>query len=116
MIVDNPTIEILTALIPGNIDDMIIAWLKLRLPIIITELQLVKTTLATLTSDQIVAAGGNHYNKECKATSEMLFCMILLCSLRQDVAKARSKQLNWTDAVYLIEWFYQEKFKVIKTS
>ncbi len=32
--------------------------------------------------------------------------------IAQEVAKAQNSALNWSDGIYIIEWYYQHKLKI----
>ncbi|MGN6639062.1 MAG: hypothetical protein ACTHJ8_09145, partial [Mucilaginibacter sp.] len=53
--VDSPTADVLTAIIPGNIDDDVKNWLRAKLPEILTELKLADSCNGLTDPSQITA-------------------------------------------------------------
>ncbi len=108
-ITDSPAIDILTAIIPGDLDNDLIAVLRASLPIILTDLKLAEATVPidgnTITATAIKNIGvlsGNVKNA---------FLHDLGILLAQEITKAQNHQLSWSDGVYIIEWYYQHRFK-----
>ena len=105
--VDSPAADILTAIIPGDIDDEVKNWLRTRLPAILTELKLADncgqlTDPAEITKCAIQVLQGLDGNVK----SAFLHNLSIL------VAKVASDgKLSWSDGVYLLEWYYTNEFK-----
>jgi hypothetical protein len=108
--VDSPIVGILTAIIPGDLDDRIIAWLRSALPKALADLKLVEATAGLTDPDEIVAAG----IKAIQALDpdiQPAFLHSLGVLIAQEVAAAQDRKLTWSDAVMVIEWYYQNKVK-----
>jgi hypothetical protein len=107
---DSPLADVLTTLIPGDLDDKIKTWLSIQLPHILTALRLVEAISesedpnATVTSaiKLVQAMDSNIQNA---------FLHDLGVLIAQEIAKAQNNTLDWSDGIYIIEWYYQHKFK-----
>lgn len=105
--VDSPAADILTTLIPGDIDDKIKDVLRSKIPLILSELKLVDdcqniTDPTQLTTCAIKALQGLDGNIK---SSFLHTISILVAEVATD------GQLTWSDGVYLSEWYYQHKYK-----
>lgn len=104
----NPYVgDIITTLIPGTVDDLIKMKLREMLPKIMIQLKLVKETQGLKDPDQIMLAAVKII-KQLDGDYKSAF----LHNLSIIVAKvAADGKLSWSDAVYLLEWYYQNKKK-----
>ncbi len=104
----NPYVgDIITTLIPGTVDDLIKMKLREMLPKIVVQLKLVKETQGLKDPDQIMLAAVKII-KQLDGDYKSAF----LHNLSIIVAKvAADGKLSWSDAVYLLEWYYQNKKK-----
>jgi len=105
--VDSPAADILTAIIPGDIDDEIKNWLRAKLPTILTELKLADscsqlTDPAEITKCAVQVLQG--LGKDIQ--SSFLHSLSILIS-----QVAADGKLTWSDGVYILEWYYQHEFK-----
>ncbi|MES2428929.1 MAG: hypothetical protein V4560_18255 [Bacteroidota bacterium] len=105
--IDSPTVDILTAIIPGDVDDRIKDILRSKLPLILSELKLADSC------------------SEITDPAQLTNCAIkLIQSLDGDIKRsflhtisilvaeaAADGKLSWSDGVYLLEWYYQHKYK-----
>ncbi|MDN5287708.1 MAG: hypothetical protein JWR38_3982 [Mucilaginibacter sp.] len=106
-LVDSSTADILTAIIPGNIDNIIRDKLKQLLPVLLYELKLVESSLALTQPDAIVKAA-----IEAIKTLDRNIRPGVLHHLSVLIIQAASDgKLSWSDAVYLSQWYYEQKFK-----
>ena len=100
------SIDIITALIPGDLDDKIVARLREKLPMIMIQLQLVDKTLNLTDPDEIVAAGIE--------TLQQLsgdYRSTFLNSLSIIIAQVASDgKLDWNDAAFLLKWYYDNQY------
>jgi hypothetical protein len=105
--VDSPTADILTALIPGDVDDAIKDLLRAKLPAILTELKLADscgslTDQAEITKCAVTVLQG----LDGDLKSAFLHNLSIL------VAEVASDgKLTWGDGVTILEWYYQHEFK-----
>ena len=101
--VDSPEADILTAIIPGNIDDDINNLLRARLPIILTELKLADSCSNLTDPAQIIACAIKVLNGlDGDIKSAFLHNLsILIAQIASD------GKLTWSDGVYILEWYYQ---------
>lgn len=105
--VDSPAGDILTALIPGDIDDEIKSWLRAKLPAILTELKLADSC-AGLTDPQQITACAVKVLQGLDGDIKSVF----LHSLSVFVAQIASNgKLTWADGVAILEWYYQNEYK-----
>lgn len=105
--VDSPVADVLTAIIPGDIDDKIKEWLRARLPDIFTELKLVDATLGLTDPNEIVAAGikviqglGGDIKSSFEHSLSILIAQV-----------AADGKLTWQDAVYILQWYYEHEYQ-----
>ena len=110
-ITDLPIAGIITALIPGDIDDKIKSWLNQQLPDILTSLRLVEVISESKDSDEIMASAIKIIQAMDK-NIQNAFLHDLGILIAQEVAKAQNNTLSWSDGVFIIEWYYQHKLKI----
>ncbi|MCC8409800.1 hypothetical protein LJ707_12745 [Mucilaginibacter sp. UR6-1] len=102
--VDSPGADALTLLIPGEIDDKLKTWLRQALPQI-----LIKLKLAIADDERVVALAAKELNKmDADVKRAYLHSISVLCA-----QAASEKKLTWSDGVYLLEWYYKNKYKLI---
>lgn len=107
---DSSVADIITLLIPGDIDDKIKEWLRAKLPDILTALRLVDS-ISTLTDPNEIIAAALSTLKNMDSNVQNAFVHDLSVLIAQEVSKAQNNTLKWSDGVYIIEWYYQHKFK-----
>jgi hypothetical protein len=105
--VDSPAADILTAIIPGDLDDELKNLLRTKLPIILTELKLADSCGSLTDPSQITACAV----KTLQALGGDVKSAFLhnLSILITEVAA--DGKLSWSDSVYLLEWYYQNEYK-----
>jgi hypothetical protein len=105
--IDSPAADILTALIPGDIDDKVKYALRDKLPLILSELRLA------------------HECKDINDPIQLTNCAVRTLQSMDDSIKSSflhtisilitevvsDGKLSWSDGVYLSEWYYQHKYK-----
>jgi hypothetical protein len=105
--VDSPAADILTAIIPGDIDDEIKTLLRAKLPGLLAELKLADSCSGLTDPGQITACAVKvlqGLDGDLKSA--------FLHNLSVFVAQIASKgKLTWSDGVEILEWFYQNEFK-----
>lgn len=104
---DSPIADVLTALIPGDIDDKIKDLLRAKLPAILTELKLTDSCSALTDSNEITACAIKvlqGLNGDVK--SAFLHNLSILIS-----EVAADGKLSWSDAVYILQWYYEHEYK-----
>lgn len=106
--VDSPLADILTVLIPGDVDDKIKELLRGKLPIILAELKLTDNC-DNLTDSQSITSCAIKTIQSLDGNIQSAF----LHSISVLVAQVASDgKLTWSDGVYLLEWYYQYNYKV----
>jgi len=104
--VDSPAADILTALIPGEIDDEIKNWLRAKLPAILTELKLADSCTGLSDPGQITACAVKvlqGLDGDVKSA--------FLHSLSVFIAQTASNgKLTWADGVAILQWYYENEF------
>ena len=105
--VDSPTADILTALIPGDIDDKIKNWLRTKLPTILTELKLADSC-GTLTDPNEITACAIKVLQALDGDIKSAFLHNLSILVAEVAADGK---LSWSDGVYLLQWYYDHEFK-----
>lgn len=107
--VDSSAADLLTMLIPGDLDDIMKDKLKISLPILLCELKLVENTLNITQPDAIAKAA----IETIKAMDENIKRGILHQLSILIAQLAADGKLSWSDGVYLSQWYYEQKFKTI---
>lgn len=106
-IVDSPAADILTAIIPGNIDDEVKSWLRAKLPTILTELKLADSC-GQLTGPAEITKCAVQVLQGLDGDVKSAFLHNLSIFVAQVAADGK---LSWSDGVYILEWYYQHEFK-----
>ncbi|MDO3624733.1 hypothetical protein [Mucilaginibacter sp. BT774] len=105
--VDLPAADILTAIIPGDIDDEVKNWLRTKLPIILTELKLADSCWQLTDPSEITACAVKVLQGlDGSVKSAFLHNLSILM-----VQVAADGKLTWSDGVYILEWYYTHEFK-----
>ena len=105
--VDSPAADVLTAIIPGDIDGEIKNWLRAKLPAILTELKLADS-YSSLTDPGEITACAVKVLQGLDGDIKSAFLhnlSILIAQVPSDGKLTRS------DGVYILEWYYQHEFK-----
>lgn len=105
--VDSPAADVLTAIIPGDLDDDLKNLLRAKLPAILTELKLADSCSSLTDPSQITACAVNVLQGlDGDIKSAFLHNLSILTA--QVVADGK---LTWSDGVYILEWYYQNEYK-----
>lgn len=97
--------DILTAIIPGNADDNVKTKLREALPKIVVEMRLVDATLGLTDPNEIMKAALKVIEQlDGDYKSAVLHNLSILTA--QVVSDGK---LDWKDAVYLLQWYYEHK-------
>ena len=105
--VDSPAADVLTAIIPGDIDDEIKNWLKAKLPAIVTELKLADSC-SSLTDPAAITQCAIKVLQGLDGDVQSSFLHSLSVMVAQVAADGK---LTWSDGVYLLEWYYKNEYK-----
>lgn len=101
--VDSPEADILTAIIPGSIDDDIKNLLRAKLPAILTELKLADSC-SGLTDPAQITACAIKVLQGLDGDIKNAFLHNISILVAQVAANGK---LTWSDGVYILEWYYQ---------
>lgn len=106
-LIDSPVADVLTAIIPGEIDDRIKIILRAAIPKILEELRLIDVISETSTPEEMTLNGIKTLGTLTKNSKNAFFhsLSVLLANIASD------GRLTWDDGAYVIEWYYQKKFK-----
>jgi hypothetical protein len=105
--VDSPTADVLTALIPGDVDDEIKNWLRAKLPVILTELKLADSCSGLTDPGEITACAVKVLQGlDGDVKSAFLHNLSILVA-----QVAAGGQLTWSDGVYILQWYYQHEYQ-----
>jgi hypothetical protein len=109
LFIDSPGADILTAIIPGNVDDKVKDLLRSKLPLILSELRLADNCRDVTDPAQLTTCAVNTLQKlDGNVKSSFLHAVSIL------VAEAAADgKLTWSDGVYLLEWYYLHKYRNI---
>lgn len=105
--VDSPAADVLTTLIPGDVDDKIKNWLRAKLPAILTELKLAESC-SSLTDPNEITACAVKVLQELDGDIKSAFLHNLSILIVQVAADGK---LIWSDGVYVLQWYYQHEYK-----
>jgi len=105
--IESPTADILTTIIPGDIDDKIKSVLRQQLPQLLTELKLADNCMELTDSTAIVNCAIQTL-KDLNGDIKSAFLHNLAIFIAQIAADGK---LTWSDGVYLLEWYYRNKFE-----
>jgi hypothetical protein len=105
--VDSPAADILTAIIPGDIDDEIKNWLRAKLPSILTELKLADSC-SVLTDPAEITACAVKVLQGLDGDIKSAFLHNLSILISQVAADGK---LTWSDGVFILEWYYQHEYQ-----
>jgi len=105
--VDSPAADILTAIIPGDLDDDLKNLLRAKLPAILTELKLADNC-AGLTDPSQITSCAVTVLQGLDGDIKSAFLHNLSILIAQVAAAGK---LTWSDGVYILEWYYQNEYK-----
>jgi len=105
--IDSPAADILTAIIPGDIDDGVKTLLRVKLPAILTELKLADSC-GGLTDPQEITKCAVAVLQGFDGDIKSAFLHNLSILVAQVAADGK---LSWSDGVVVLEWYYQHKYK-----
>ena len=97
--------DILTAIIPGTLDDNIKNLLRANLPKIVVELKLVQATEGLTDPNEIMLAA-TKVIQQLSGDYRSSFLNSLAIITAQVAADGK---LDWNDAAYLLKWYYDNK-------
>jgi len=105
--VDSPAADVLTAIIPGDLDDELKDLLRAKLPGILAELKLADSCSGLTDPSQITACAIKVLQGiDGDVSSAFLHNLSILVA-----QVAADGKLTWSDGVYILEWYYQNEFK-----
>jgi hypothetical protein len=105
--IDSPAADILTAIIPTDIDDEVKNWLRAKLPAILTELKLADSC-SSLTDPNEITACGVKVLQGLDGDIQSAFLHNLSVLIAEIAADGK---LTWGDGVYILQWYYQHEYK-----
>lgn len=105
--VDSQAADVLTAIIPGDIDDEIKNWLRAKLPQILTELKLADSC-SGLTDPAAITQCAVKVLQGLDADVQAPFLHSLSVLIAQVAADGK---LTWSDGVYLLQWYYEHEYQ-----
>lgn len=105
-IVDSPATDILTALIPGDIDDKIKDKLRQVLPKVLTTLKIIEDC-SHLTDQELVNCIAVRLVTATEEYKDHIFHGLAV-QLAKELSDGR---LTFSDAIALVEWYYRNKVK-----
>ncbi|KAA5532639.1 hypothetical protein F0919_17820 [Taibaiella lutea] len=104
-VIDNPVVDILTAIIPTDIDDKVKEWLRAELPNILKKLKLVEACSDETDPNRILQCALKTL-EELDGDFKSAFLHDLSILIAQVAADGK---LDWKDATYLLQWYYDHK-------
>ena len=107
--VDSPVADVLTAIIPGDIDDDIKNWLRAKLPVILSELKLADSC-SSLTDPLQITQCAIKVLQGLDGDVKSAFLHNLSIFIAQVAADGK---LTWSDGVTILEWYYQNEYKAV---
>lgn len=107
--VDSPAADVLTAIIPGDIDDDLKNLLRAKLPQILTELKLADSCAGLTDPSQITKCAITVLQSlDGDINSAFLHSLSILIA-----QVASDSKLTWSDGVYILEWYYENEYKAV---
>jgi len=103
--IDSPAADVLTAIIPTDIDDKIKNLLRAKLPEVLTELRLADNC-AGLTDPVEITACAVKVLQGLDGDIKSGFLHNLSIMISQIAADGK---LTWSDGVYLLQWYYEHE-------
>ncbi|MBS7564660.1 hypothetical protein KHS38_09615 [Mucilaginibacter sp. Bleaf8] len=104
--VESPAADILTAIIPGDLDEKVKVALRKSLPAILIQLKLADKCSQASTPEAITACAIETI-QTLTGDIKSAFLHNLSIMIAQVAADGK---LSWQDGVYIMEWYYQHKF------
>lgn len=104
-VLDSGVTDVLTAIIPGDIDDKVKDWLRAKIPTILIELKLADQC-AGLTDPNEITACALGVLQKIDGDVKNAFFHSLSVMIAQVAADGK---LTWSDGVYLLEWYNTNK-------
>jgi ADP-dependent phosphofructokinase/glucokinase len=107
-VIDSPVVDVLTAIIPGGTDDAIVAAIRAALPNILQSLHLADAEMDANDPEAIIQTAIQCLSEVTDGDVKNAILHSLSIMLAQVAADGK---LTWSDGVYLLEWYYQNKVK-----
>lgn len=104
---DSSGADILTAIIPGDIDDKIKLVLRQELPVVLAELKLADKC-GNITDPEAILLCAVKVLQDMDGDVKSAFLHNLSIMIAQVAADGK---LTWSDGVYLLQWYYQHQYK-----
>jgi hypothetical protein len=105
--IDSPAADVLTAIIPGDVDDKIKDLLRAKIPLILSELKLADSCQNITDPSQLtICAVKVIQGLDGNIKSAFLHNFSILVA-----QTSADGTLSWSDGVYLLEWYYQHQYK-----
>lgn len=105
--IESPGADILTAIIPGEVDDDIKVWLRAKLPSILVELKLADSC-SGLTDPADITTCAVKVLQGLTGDIKSAFLHNLSILVAQVAADGK---LSWSDGVVILQWYYQNEYK-----
>lgn len=107
IVVDSPVADIITAIIPGDLDDKIKLALRAALPRILIDLRLANNCGSLTDPNEILKCALD----TLKAVSGDIKSQILADLAVMIAQVASDGKLTWDDGAYIVKWFYDHVYK-----
>ena len=106
--IDSPVADLLTAIIPGSVDDKIKNALRTSVPVILTNLRLANNCGDLKDPQEIITCAIKVLQSLEEETQNAFFHSIAVLVGRV----AADGKLSWSDGVCILEWYYQREYKI----
>ncbi len=104
---DSSLVDLLTAVIPGNLDDVIVAKMRQYLPIILQDLKIAEKCASLTDPNEILKCA-----LEALKTYDTKSQYVYLAGIAQKLTDALADgKLSWSEIVSMVEYTYQQNFK-----
>lgn len=105
--VDSPLADVLTAIIPGQVDDVVKTLLRAELPGLLIKLRLVDASWQTADPALIFSKAAAAFKELDPSVQPGILhnLSILIAQMLSD------GKLTWSDGVYVLQWYYKTQFK-----
>lgn len=105
--VDSPATPLLTALIPGGVDDMIAIKLREILPDILLKLRIAEECAKKTSNDEIIQCAIEAL-KKYHPTAQKAYYLTIASMISEALADGK---LSWSEVVMITQYTYDNKYK-----
>jgi hypothetical protein len=106
LVMDSPLAPVITALIPGQVDDLVAAKVKEYLPDILLKLKIADECSKKATNDEIIQCALAHL-RQYHPTARKAYFLTIASMLSQALADGK---LSWAEIVMITQYTYENRY------